>query len=72
VVKLTIRSADGTVHEGWYDGAGRLRAVRRSADGRAVMQSVLDDEGAAEAAPSPPSGLPPRAPPGAALPRCAW
>jgi hypothetical protein len=33
VVKLTFRDADGTVREGWYDGAGALRAARASRGG---------------------------------------
>jgi len=71
VVKLTVRTDDGTVHEGWYDGAGRLRAMRRGAGGSGARLSFPEGEGTAEAELSP-GTLPSRAPVPAALPRCAW
>jgi len=71
VMKLSVRTDDGTVHEGWYDGGGRLLAVRRSTAGRPATLSFPGDEATAEAELSP-GFLPSRAPVPTALPRCAW
>jgi len=71
VVKLTIRTDDGTVHEGWYDEAGRLQTDRRSGP-RRPAELTSEGEGTDEAAPAPSLTLPSWAPSPAALPRCGW
>ena len=72
VVKLTVHADDGTVHEGWYDHGGRLRAVRRSTAGRPAMLSVPEDADTAEEGAWRPRTLPARAPDLTALSRCTW
>jgi hypothetical protein len=63
VVKLTVRDGGGAAYAGWYDAAGRLRAIRHG-------------ESAAIVAPggetTSPAALPPRAPAPDALARCGW
>ncbi len=67
VAKLAVREGGRDVGEAWYDGAGRLRAVRPGGAGAVAIRSSPGLAGGAAAA-----GLPDRAPSRSGLERCGW
>jgi len=67
VAKLAVREPGRGLVEAWYDGAGRLRAVRRGGVGRAAIAPGAAGEGGAAS-----TGLPDRAPSSSGLERCGW
>jgi hypothetical protein len=63
VVKLTVRDGRGASYAGWYDAAGRLRAIRHGESAAIVVPGGETTS---------PAALPPRAPAPDALARCGW
>jgi len=67
VAKLAVREGERDLVEAWYDGTGRLRAVRRGGAGGAAIRVGAGGEGGAAS-----SGLTDRAPSPSGLERCGW
>jgi hypothetical protein len=67
VAKLAVREGGKVLGEAWYDGAGKLRAVRTGGAGAVAIRSSPGLAGGAAA-----TGLPDRAPSLSGLERCGW